>query len=138
MAAVYRISRKRGRPMRMEEVRILAFAGSARADSFNKKLVRIAAGGARAAGSQVTLIDLKDFPMPIYDGDTETSGGLPEKAMELRKLMKSHHAFLIATPEYNGSITPLLKNTIDWTSRPFQGEPALVNVRGKVIGLMST
>lgn len=122
----------------MSTVKILAFAGSARTDSFNKKLVRIAAEGARAAGAEVTFIDLRDFQMPLYDGDLEAAGGLPDNAKKLKQLMISHHGFLIAAPEYNSSITPLLKNAIDWASRPeSDDEPSLVCYEGKTVALMS-
>lgn len=122
----------------MSTVKILAFAGSARTDSFNKKLVQIAAEGARAAGAEVTLIDLRDFPMPLYDADLETGSGLPENAKKLKQLMIAHHGFLISAPEYNSSITPLLKNTIDWASRAeADDEPPLVCYQGKAVGLMS-
>lgn len=117
--------------------RILAFAGSLRRDSYNKKLAAVAADMARAAGADVTLIDLRDFPMPIYDGDIESASGLPDAALKLRELMKAHQGFLISTPEYNSSISGLLKNTIDWASRPRQGEPSLVCFAGKVVGLLA-
>ncbi len=118
--------------------RILAFAGSARQDSYNKKLVRIAAEGAQAAGAEVTLIDLRDFPMPIYDGDQERDSGVPENVLKLRELMLAHQGLLIASPEYNGSISPLLKNTIDWTTRVVPGQTdGLAPYRGKVAVLMS-
>jgi chromate reductase, NAD(P)H dehydrogenase (quinone) len=84
--------------------KILAFAGSARQDSYNKKLVRVAAAGAQAAGVEVTLVDLRDFPMPIYDGDLEAHEGIPENALKFRHLMKVHHGLLIASPEYNSSV----------------------------------
>jgi NAD(P)H-dependent FMN reductase len=97
--------------------RILVFAGSARKASFNKKLAKAAAAAAEKAGGAVTFIDLADYPMPIYDGDLEDAEGLPENAHKLKKLFFDHDALIIACPEYNGSITPLLKNTIDWVSR---------------------
>ncbi len=97
--------------------RILAFAGSARKDSFNKKLVRVAADSASINGGDVTLIDLRDYPIPLYDGDLEAEQGIPEQARALRKLMAEHQGLIIASPEYNGFITPLLKNTLDWISR---------------------
>lgn len=120
--------------------RILAFAGSARKDSFNKKLVKIAAEGARAAGAEVTYVDLRDLPMPLYDQDLEDAEGLPETVLQFKALMKAHQGLLIACPEYNSSITPLLKNAIDWASRPEPGEPplGLVCFRDKVAVLMST
>lgn len=116
---------------------ILAFAGSLRRNSFNKKLVAIAAQGARDAGADVTLIDLADYPMPIYDGDIESENGIPDNALKLKELMKSHHGFLISAPEYNSSISAALKNAIDWTSRPMEGESRLECFVDKVIGLMA-
>lgn len=117
--------------------KILAFAASARRDSFNKKLIRIAAEGARRAGADVTLIDLHDFDMPLYDGDQEADSGIPQKALELRRLLLAHQGLLLASPEYNGSFSPLFKNTVDWTSRPVNGEDGLAPYRNKVAVLMS-
>ncbi len=117
--------------------RILAFAGSARRDSLNRKLIRIAAEGARAAGAEVTLLELSDHPLPIYDGDLEASDGLPPNARRLKELFLAHEGLLIAAPEYNSSITPLLKNTIDWVSRSAPGEAPLACFDGKVAALMS-
>lgn len=117
--------------------KILAFAGSARKDSWNKKLARIAAEGALKAGAEVTLVDLADYRLPLFDQDEEAAGGLPENARKLRDLMISHQGFLIASPEYNSSISPLLKNTIDWTSRPVSGEAPLACYTNKVALLMS-
>ncbi len=117
--------------------RILAFAGSARADSYNKRLVKVAADGARAVGAEATLIDLRDYRLPIFDQDLEAAEGLPDKARELKEIMLSHDGLLIAAPEYNSSITPLLKNTIDWISRPGDGEKALTAYEGKVAAIMS-
>ncbi len=117
--------------------RILAFAGSTREASFNKKLVRIAAQGAREAGATVTLIDLKDFPLPLFDEDLEAASGAPEQARRLKPLMVEHDGFLIAAPEYNSSMTAVLKNAIDWVSRPVPHESPLVAFTGKVVVLMS-
>ena len=119
-------------------VKILAFAGSSRKDSFNKKLVRIAAAGAREAGAEVTEIDLRDFPMPLYDGDLEAAEGHPANARKLKDLFVAHHGLLIASPEYNSGISALLKNSIDWVSRPVPGEPSLVAFTGKIAALMAT
>src|ERR1035437_1107676 len=118
-------------------VKILAFAGSLRMGSFNKKLVKIAAEGARKAGAEVTLIDLKDFPLPIFDEDLERSAGLPADGRKLKDLFLAHDALLISAPEYNSSISAVLKNTIDWVSRPVPGEAPLGCFDGKVAGLMS-
>lgn len=117
--------------------RILAFAGSARRDSFNKKLVTTAAAKARELGADVTLIDLADYPIPLYDGDLEAADGLPENVTKLRDLMLEHDGLLISCPEFNGSITPLLKNTIDWTSRPGGDVGTSAAYKGKVAGLLS-
>jgi NAD(P)H-dependent FMN reductase len=117
--------------------RILAFAGSTRTLSWNKKLLRTAAEAVRAASAEVTLIDLRDMAMPLYDGDLEAAGGLPDGARALKALMIEHHGFLIAAPEYNGSISAVLKNAIDWVSRPQPGEPSAVAFRGKVAALLA-
>ncbi|MFZ0184421.1 MAG: NAD(P)H-dependent oxidoreductase [Nitrosotalea sp.] len=121
----------------MVKPKILAFAGSTRVDSFNKKLVKIAAAGAVKGGADVTVIDLRDFAMPLYDGDLEQQEGLPSNARKLKDLMLSHQGFLISSPEYNSSISGVLKNTIDWTSRQSQGEESLACFKGKVAGIMS-
>lgn len=117
--------------------KILAFAGSTRTDSYNKRLVKIAVAGARAAGGEVTLIDLRDFPLPLFDGDLESHDGLPANGRKLKDLFLAHHGLLISAPEYNSSITGVLKNTIDWVSRPVPGEAPLACFDGKVACLMS-
>src|SRR5262245_44939761 len=117
--------------------RILAFAGSLRRDSFNKKLVPIAAKGAREAGAEVTLIALKAFPLPLFDQDLEAEQGMPEHGKKLKQLFIDPDGLLIAAPEYNSSITAVLKNAIDWVSRPAPGEPSLMAFRSKVATLMS-
>ena len=117
--------------------RILAFAGSLRRESFNKKLVAIAAHGAREAGAEVTLIELVDFPLPLFDQDLEAEQGMPENGKKLKKLFIDHDGFLIASPEYNSSMTAALKNALDWVSRPAPNEPPLVGFKGKLATLMS-
>ncbi|MBD2033514.1 NAD(P)H-dependent oxidoreductase [Leptolyngbya sp. FACHB-321] len=121
----------------MTTAKILAFAGSARHDSINKKLVKIAVEGAKAAGAEVTYLDFRDLPLPLYDEDLEVAEGIPENVLKLKALMKAHQGFLIACPEYNSSITPLLKNAIDWASRSEPGEPPLACFNEKVAVLMS-
>ena len=96
--------------------RILAFAGSLRGESFNKKLVPIAARAARDAGAEVTPIDLRDFPLPLFDQDLEAGQGMPEDGTRLKKLFTEHDGLLVASPEYNSSVTAALKNVIDWVS----------------------
>lgn len=117
--------------------KILAFAGSMRRDSLNRKLIEIAAFGARDAGADVTVINLKDYPLPVYDSDSETEHGLPDNAIKLKDLFNEHHGLLIAAPEYNSSITGVLKNLIDWVSRPLPGDSPLKEFDGKVAGLVS-
>jgi NAD(P)H-dependent FMN reductase len=118
-------------------MKILAFAGSTRVESFNKKLVKIAAAGARAAGAEVTYLDLRDIPMPLYDGDLEAKEGLPANAKKFKELLLAHQGLLISAGEYNSSITGVLKNAIDWASRPLPGEGSLACFVGKVAALMS-
>jgi len=121
----------------MTRPKILAFAGSTRVDSFNKKLVKIAAAGATAAGADVTIIDLRDYPLPLYDQDLETASGLPPEGRRLKDLFLANHGLLIASPEYNSSVSAVLKNTIDWVSRPVPGEAPLACFVGHVAGLVS-
>ncbi len=110
--------------------RILAFAGSARRESFNKKLLAVAVAAVRRAGVEITRVDLNDLPMPLYHGDLEDEQGIPENALKLIALIREHAGLLIASPEYNSYFTPLLKNTIDWCTRadddPFPGKIAAV------------
>ena len=113
--------------------KILAFAGSTRTESWNKKLVKIAAAGARAAGAEVTELDLRDIPLPLYDGDLEHEQGLPPNGRKLKDLMLRHDGFLISSPEYNSSISGVLKNAIDWASRPW-GQNAFDHIPAAVIG----
>lgn len=117
--------------------KILAIAGSTREGSFNKKLIKIAVQGAIAAGADVTLVDLRDFHMPLYDGDLETKAGIPENARKLRTLMAEQDGFLIASPEYNSSISGHFKNAIDWVSRPEKDVASLLAFRGKCAAIMS-
>lgn len=117
--------------------KILALSGSIRRDSWNRKLIQTAVDAAQAAGGNVTLIDLADYPLPLYNGDLEDKDGLPDNALRLKTLFKDHDALLIASPEYNSSIPPLLKNAIDWVSREWQGESGLVPYQNKVAAIMA-
>lgn len=117
--------------------KILAFAGATRTESWNKKLIKVAAEGARSEGAEVTLIDLRDFPMPLYDGDLEATSGIPEPAMRLKGLFVANHGLLISSPEYNSSIPGPLKNALDWVSRSAPGEKPLSAYVDKVAGLVS-
>ena len=120
----------------MNQPRILAFAGSTRTDSLNKKLVRAAAKSAEAAGASVTVVDLRDFALPLFDQDLEANG-TPDGAVRLKKLFLEHNGLLIASPEYNSSLSAVLKNAIDWVSRSAPGEPMKAAFLGKVAAIVS-
>jgi chromate reductase len=119
---------------------LLVFAGSTRAGSWNRKLARVAADLARVAGAGVTHIELADFELPLYNADLEARG-TPEAAIRLKELFHAHPGWIICSPEYNGSYTGLLKNTIDWASSPVKGDPVWQDgtraFRGKVVGMLS-
>lgn len=119
------------------EVKVLAFAGSTRTDSYNKKLVMNAADVAREMGAKVTVVDLKDYPIPFYDADLETQSGMPEKAKEIRRLMLESQVIFIASPDYNSSVSAVLKNVLDWASRSESGKPSRDAFLNKKFGLMS-
>jgi NAD(P)H-dependent FMN reductase len=121
----------------MPTPRLIVFAGSVRRESWNRKLARVAASMARDAGAEVTPLELADYPLPIMDEDIESSDGLPANCLKLKDLWKAHDGFIVACPEYNSSITPLLKNTLDWLSRPRAGEKPLECFKGKVAGLLA-
>ena len=122
----------------MSQPKLTAIAGSLRAGSFNKKLLAIAADAARAAGAEVTVVDLRELALPIFDEDLEAASGLPEGAKKLKALLRASDGFLIASPEYNSSITAALKNAIDWASRAeSDDEPALASYRGKAAALFA-
>ena len=120
--------------------KLLIFAGSTRLASFNRKLAHAAAGLARAAGAAVTHIELADFDIPMYNADLEAQG-TPADVMKLKQILFEHPAWIICSPEYNGSYTALLKNTIDWVSSPVKGDPAwqqgFKSFSGKVVGMLS-
>ncbi len=115
----------------MKRPNVLAFAGSARSQSLNKQLIQYVATQLSDLDLNVTFKDLSDFQMPLYDGDLEEASGIPEAAVRFYDLLCSHDGFAIACPEYNSSITPLLKNTIDWATRPRSGESPLKAFTGK-------
>ena len=121
----------------MAAPKILAFAGSSRRASFNRHLLPAAVEGARQAGAEVTLIELADYPLPLFNQDEEAAQGLPANARALKDLFKSHGALLLACPEYNSSITPLLKNTLDWVSRQDGAESGTAPYKNKLAGLLS-
>ncbi len=123
----------------MTTAHILAFAGSSRKDSWNRKVLEVAVAGARDAGANVTVANLADYAMPIYNADWHAENGVPPTMRELRKLMMAANGLLIASPEYNASLTPLLKNTIDWLSQDVgkeKDENGNAPFEGKIGGLM--
>ncbi len=122
----------------MSKPRILVFSGSLRAGSFNQQLATIAAEAARAAGGEVTLISLRDFRMPLFDEDLETAEGMPEAAQRLKALFTGHTGLIIASPEYNSTITAALKNAIDWVSRATSPDEGPLSVlKGKSAAILS-
>jgi chromate reductase, NAD(P)H dehydrogenase (quinone) len=120
----------------MRRPKILVFAGSTRTGSFNGRLAALAAKELALLSADVTRISLTDYPLPLYDGDAEAADGVPDNAKKLRRQFTAHHGIFIASPEYNASLTPLLKNTLDWISRVREGsdEPRAA-FRNRVFGL---
>lgn len=123
-------------PLAAQE-KILALSGSTRTDSYNKKLVQEAAEIARKKGAQVTLIDLRDYPMPFYDADLEKTEGMPPNAQKFRQMMIESNGLIISSPEYNHSMPAVLKNALDWASRDEKGSGSKEAFRGKKFALMS-
>jgi len=119
--------------------KLIFFAGSARAESINKKLANAACGYASSKGAEAEFIDLKDYPMPIYCGDLEDKEGLPDAAIALKEKLAACDGFFIASPEYNSGYSALLKNTIDWLTRPNpKTEEQLNAFKGKVAAISAT
>jgi NAD(P)H-dependent FMN reductase len=116
---------------------VLMFAGSTREGSINKKLVKAAAIIAEEMGAKVTVIDLRDFPMPIYDWDLEQKEGNTENIKKLRNLFLTHDVVVISAPEYNASIPGVLKNAIDWLSRDNEGRRSYAAFEKKTFAIMS-
>ena len=120
--------------------KLLIFAGSTRQNSFNRRLAQVAADLARASGADVTQLELGDLDIPMYNADLEARATPPD-VMKLKQILFEHPAWIICTPEYNGSYTALLKNTIDWASSPVKSDPAWADgfksFTGKVVGMLS-
>jgi NAD(P)H-dependent FMN reductase len=121
-------------------MKLLVFAGSTRKNSFNRKLAHATAQMARAAGAEVTHLELHDYDIPMYNADAEAIA-TPPAVMRLKQVMHEHPAWIICTPEYNASYPALLKNTLDWISSPVKGDPVWSDdfraTRGKVVGMLS-
>jgi len=96
---------------------VLAFAGSLRENSYNKRVLKVVADGAKRAGAGVDVIDLRDYPLPIFNSDDVVANGFPPKALEFQELLSKYNGLIIASPEYNGSVPGGMKNAIDWASR---------------------
>lgn len=117
--------------------KILAFSGSLRRDSFNKKVVRVAAEGARRAGAEITFLDLKELPLPLYDADLVEEKGFDPNGGRFQEILLAHDGLLISTPEYNASLPGALKNAIDWASRANGAMKMGATFKNKVAGIMS-
>lgn len=121
----------------MDKPKILVLAGSTRVESIHRKLARLTVEALQDAGMDAVFADLRDYPMPLYDGDIEVETGLPTAAKALKELARASNGFVFASPEYNGSYPAILKNAIDWISRPEPGERHLEVFAGKPAGILS-
>lgn len=121
-------------------MKILIFAGSTRQESYNRKLAKAAAAIAEQQGAQATVLELSDFDIPLYNADLEARG-TPADVIRLKQAMHSHAAWIVCSPEYNGSYPALLKNAIDWASSPVKGDAlwsdGVLPFRNKVVGMAS-
>ncbi len=121
-------------------MKLLIFAGSTRLQSYNRRLAAVAADLARAQGAEVTHLELADFDIPLYNAELEARG-TPADVLRLKQTLADHPAWIVCTPEYNGSYPALLKNVIDWASSPVKSDPAwqdgMRSFRGKVVGMLS-
>lgn len=116
--------------------KVLVFSGSIRTGSYNTRLAARAADMLREAAGEVTLFSLAEYLLPVYDGDLEKRSGPPANAVALKRLFCAHHAVFIASPEYNASVTPLLKNALDWVSRVREGdEPSLPAYKNRAFAI---
>ncbi len=120
-----------------KQPKILVFAGSLREKSYNKRVLKVAIEGARQAGAEVTYIDLKDYPLPLYNADLQDAQGFPPLASALQRLLLAHEGLLIASPEYNASLPAVLKNAIDWASRANGNVKLGECFKGKVAAIMT-
>ncbi|MBB2972335.1 NAD(P)H-dependent oxidoreductase [Mesorhizobium sp. RMAD-H1] len=119
--------------------RIIVFAGSIRSGAYSGRTADAAVKELALQGAEVTRISLADYPLPIMDEDLEREKGVPENAMRLGRMFAAHEGLMICSPEYNSSIPPLLKNTIDWVSRISRdGDRVLRPYAGKIVGLCSS
>lgn len=124
-------------PMLLGETKVLLFSGSTREGSYNKKLIAEAACISKSLGACATVVNLKEYAMPFYDGDLETSCGMPEGVKRFRQLMIESDVIVIASPEYNSSVSAVLKNALDWASRAESGGSSRDAYKGKTFVLLS-
>ncbi|AVP56548.1 NADPH-dependent FMN reductase [Pulveribacter suum] len=121
-------------------MKLLVFAGSTRQQSFNRRLAAVAAGIGQELGAQATLLELGDYDIPLYHAELEARGTPPD-VIRLKEAMDAHPAWIVCSPEYNGSYTGLLKNALDWASSPVAGHPVWADgarpFGGKVVGMLS-
>lgn len=120
-----------------KNLKILAFAGSLREHSYSKRIVKTAVKGTEKASAEVTYIDLRDFPMPIYNADDHEKNGFDANALKLQKLLSDHDGFLICSPEYNASLPAALKNAVDWASRQSDEFKMGEVFKGKIAAIMT-
>ena len=119
--------------------KILAFSGSIRAGSYSTRLLGAAVRNLSEMDCEVTRISLEDYPLPLYDGNLEAEKGIPKNATKLARLFHEHDGLLIAGPEYNGSMSPLIKNTLDWVSRVSSDKKGAVSpYSGKIAAICSS
>ncbi len=117
--------------------RLAVFAGSLRRESYNRRLALAAADMVEEAGAEAVRVDLAEYPMPLYDADLETESGLPAEVVAVKEVFAGCDGFIAASPEYNGSLSPLMKNAIDWMSRKGEDPATMMPFRDKVAGLLS-
>src|SRR5690606_9908665 len=121
----------------MQKPKILAFTGSGSRPSLNRQLLDVAVRAAEDAGAEVTTLDLSAYPLPLYEGALEAREGMPANARKLKTMFAAHQALLIASPEHNASVSALLKNALDWVSRPDSGQNGLVPYQNKIAALLA-
>ena len=116
--------------------KILVLPGSIRTGSHNVRLAALATKELTLLDVEVTRISLVDYPLPIYDADADARAGQPPNALKLKQMIMAHHGVFIASPEYSASVTPLLKNAIDWVSRVRErGDPTYAAFKGRVFAI---
>jgi chromate reductase, NAD(P)H dehydrogenase (quinone) len=118
--------------------KILVIPGSTRTGSHNVRLAALAAKELTLLDAEVTRISLADYPLPIYEADLDARTGQPANALRLKQMMSAHHGIFITSPEYSASVTPLLKNALDWVSRVREkGDPTYAAFKNRVFAIAS-